>query len=187
MRPMQHSAAVRHVQPIRPQRWRYSRRLQAQERPPRRRSRHCWRWCEAASSPACPESAWRSHGRAGSAIVDETCLRCCTGIFSATTRALLRAETAPQATPAVRSAQRRRRRSRFPRIRGARTRSGSSMAPRREQVSAPRVSWVWLLSGGSSRARVGGRRRRLGRVLLRSARAVVHRRSVLTGLPRVPR
>ena len=31
----------------------------------------------------------RSHGRAGSAMVNETCLRCCAGISSATTRALL--------------------------------------------------------------------------------------------------
>ena len=33
--------------------------------------------------------ACRSHGRAGSAMVDETCLHCCTGISPAITRALL--------------------------------------------------------------------------------------------------
>jgi hypothetical protein len=78
-------------------------------------------------------------------------------------------------------------RARIPRIRGAPTRGASSIAPRQEQVLAHRVASVWLVRRGASRARVGGRRRRLGRVLLRSARAVVDRRSVLTGLPRVPR
>jgi signal transduction histidine kinase len=40
-----------------------------------------------------------------------------------------------------------------------------------EQVSAHRVASVWLLSGGSARARVGGRRRRLAQGILPSVLA----------------
>ena len=48
------------------------------------------RWASGAvTDVSLPVQACRSHGRAGSAMVDETCLRCCTGISSATTRALL--------------------------------------------------------------------------------------------------
>ena len=53
------------------------------------------RWllsCRAATVLPRLLEPCRSHGRAGSAMVDETCLRCCTGISSATTRALLCAD-----------------------------------------------------------------------------------------------
>jgi hypothetical protein len=53
------------------------------------------RYCSAsraATDQPLPLQACRSHGRARSAMVDETCLRYCTGISSATTRALLCAE-----------------------------------------------------------------------------------------------
>ena len=53
------------------------------------------RWASGAvTDVSLPVQACRSHGRACSAMVDETCLRCCTGISSATTRALLCAEGA---------------------------------------------------------------------------------------------
>jgi hypothetical protein len=58
-------------------------------------SRRCRSERRAAATQAWPRQACRSHGRAGSAPVDETCLRCCTGISSATTPALLRAERTP--------------------------------------------------------------------------------------------
>ena len=66
------------------------RRLVQSQSEARSMTRANFRWAsEAVTDVSLPVQACRSHGRAGSAMVDETCLRCCTGISSATTRALL--------------------------------------------------------------------------------------------------